>query len=210
MSAHPDDMELEAGGTIAKWTSKGHDVYHLILTRGEYRDLRGRLYKKNTLREEAEKAAEILGIKEVIFLDYLTTKLPRNGKIVLEVDQIVNDIRPDVMLSHHPFDTHQDHKAAAEIMFSVSRQGRVKNVLSCAPLPYRPNVFAFRPQLFVDITSTIEVKLEAIRSYKSQYEKFGGEKLIERIRSWAKVWGWAVETEFAECFEVVRIGDIFG
>ena len=209
IGAHPDDMEFEAGGTLAKWALKGHEVYHLILTAGGYRDMNGQIYKTEELRKEAKNAAEVLNVKELIFLDYTTTELPSSGKIVSEVDQIVQDISPDIIISHHPFDSHQDHRAAAEIVFAVSRQGRVKNVLSSAPFPYRPNVFAFRPQFFVDISSTIDIKLEAIRCYKSQFNKFGGEKLIARIRSWARVWGWAVDFEFAESFEVIRMNDIF-
>jgi LmbE family N-acetylglucosaminyl deacetylase len=209
MGAHPDDMELEAGGTLAKWALKGNEVYLLILTSGEYRDMSGQTHKTEKLKEEAREAAKILDIKELIFLDYATTELPSGGKIIAEVDGIVDEIHPEVIVSHHPFDSHQDHRAAAEIMFAISRQGRIKNTLSCAPLPYRPNVFAFRPQLFVDISSTIDKKLEAIRCYNSQYEKYGEEKLIERVRSLARVVGWAVNNEYAESFEVIRVNDIF-
>ena len=207
MGAHPDDMELEAGGTLSKLALNGYELYHLVLTSGEYRGMNGERYTRETLQSEAEQAAKVLGIKEIIFLDYTPTKLPSDGKIISEVDQIVDRIQPDILISHHPFDSHQDHKAAAEIMFAVSRKGRVKNVLSSSPLPYRPNVFAFRPQFFVDISSTIDTKLEAIRCYKSQYEKFGKENLIDRIKSLAQIYGWAMGYEFAECFEVIRMDD---
>jgi LmbE family N-acetylglucosaminyl deacetylase len=205
MGAHPDDMELEAGGTLSKLALKGYETYHLVLTDGEYTGMNGERYTKETLQSEAKQAAKILGIKELIFLGYSPTKLSSDGKIISEVDKIVGRIQPDIVISHHPFDSHQDHKAAAEIMFAVSRKDRVKNVLSCSPLPYRPNVFAFRPQFFVDISSNINTKFEAIRCYKSQYEKFGSENLIERIKSLAQIYGWAMEYEFAECFEVIRM-----
>lgn len=207
IGAHPDDMELEAGGTLAKWVLKGHEVNILVLTSGEYRGTDGQIYKTETLKNESKNAARILKINEPIFLDYIATELPSNGKIITEVERIVQKIHPDILISHHPFDTHQDHMAASHIMFAIARQGRVKNALSCAPLPYRPNVFAFRPQLFVDISSTINIKLDAIRSYNSQYEKFEGEKLINRVRAMAQVAGWAVNTEYAESFEVVRMSD---
>lgn len=209
MGAHPDDMELEAGGTLAKWASKGNDIYYLILTSGEYSNMSGQIYKTEALQNEAREAAKKLKIKKIIFLDYITTQLPNNGKVVSEVDHIIEEISPDILISLHPFDSHQDHRSAAEIMFAISRQGRIKNVLSCSPLPYRPNVFAFRPQFFVDISSTLNSKLEAIRCYKSQYDKYGGEKLIDRVRSLAQVVGWAVNVEYAECFEIVRMNDIF-
>ena len=207
MGAHPDDMELEAGGTLAKFIKKGYDVYLLILTSGGYTDMDGKTYFDEQLKNEALNASKILGIKEVIFFDYQTTDLPSGGKIVARVDEIVDKIKPDVFISHHPFDSHQDHKAASDIMFAVSRQGRVKNVLSGSTLPYRPNVFAFRPQFFVDITDTIEIKMDAIRAYETQYKKFGGEVLIERVRSMARTHGWAMGYEYAECFEVIRMDD---
>ncbi|MBP2029467.1 LmbE family N-acetylglucosaminyl deacetylase [Methanohalophilus levihalophilus] len=207
MGAHPDDMELEAGGTLAKFAKKGYNVNLLILTSGGYTDSSGNKYSNDQLKNEAIDSSKILGIKNVIFLDYETTNLPSGGSIIGEVDSIVDDLRPDVFISHHPFDSHQDHKAAADIMFAVSRQGRVKTVLSGSTLPYRPNVFAFRPQFFVDITETIDVKLEAIRAYNTQYTKFGGELLIERVKAMAKTHGWAMGYDFAECFEVIRMDD---
>ena len=207
MGAHPDDMELEAGGTLAKFAKKGYEVRLLVLTSGGYSDTTGRTYFSEQLRNEAKEASKILGISDVIFFDYATTNLVASGELIDRVDSIVDRLQPDVFISHHPFDSHQDHKAAADIMFAVSRQGRVKNVFSGSTLPYRPNVFAFRPQFFVDITETIETKFDAIRAYKSQYEKFGDEKLIERVRAMAKTYGWAMSYEYAECFEVIRMDD---
>jgi LmbE family N-acetylglucosaminyl deacetylase len=207
MGAHPDDMELEAGGTLAKFVKKGYDVYLLILTAGGYTDIRGNTYSGEDLVNEAKEATKILGVKDIIFLDYPTKDLPANGEIITKVDFILNELCPDVLISHHPFDSHQDHKAAADIMFAVSRQGRVRNVLSASTLPYRPNVFAFRPQFYVNITETLETKLNAIRAYKTQYTKFGSEKLIENVKSMAKTYGWAMGYEYAECFEVIRMDD---
>lgn len=207
MGAHPDDMELEAGGTLAKFAKKGYDIQLLILTSGGYTDAKGITYFDEQLRNEAINASKILGIKDIIMLDYQTTNLPANGEIISKVDSIIDEFKPDVFISHHPFDSHQDHKAAADIMFAVTRQARVKNVMSGSTLPYRPNVFAFRPQFFVDITETIDIKLDAIRTYQSQYLKFGSEELIERVKAMAKTHGWAMGYEYAECFEVIRMDD---
>jgi LmbE family N-acetylglucosaminyl deacetylase len=207
MGAHPDDMELEAGGSLAKFAKKGYDVYLLILTFGGYTDLNGNVYMTEQLKNEAREATKILGLKDIIFLDYPTRDLPVNGDVISRVDSIINDLHPDILISHHPFDSHQDHKAASEIMFAVSRQGRVKNVLSGSTLPYRPNIFAFRPQLFVDITETIDTKINAIRAYKTQYHKFGSELLIEHVEAMAKHYGWSTGYKYAECFEVIRMDD---
>jgi len=205
MGAHPDDMELEAGGTLAKFAENGDEVYMLILTSGGYIDINGVCHEDTKLQNEAENASKILGVKELIVLNHKTTKLNVISGIVSEVDNIVNRIKPDIFISHHPFDSHQDHKVAAEIMAAVARQGRVKNVLSGSPLPYRPNIFAFKPQFFIDVTCTMDKKADSIRAYSSQYTKFGGEKLIERVKAMAKFYGWAMGYEYAECFEVIRI-----
>lgn len=207
MGAHPDDMELEAGGTLAKFAQKGYEVTLLVLTSGGYTDMKGTDYSDNQLQKEAKIASEILGVKDIIFFEYETTKLPNTGDIVSRVDSVVDKLKPDIFISHHPFDSHQDHKAAADIMFAVSRQGRVKNVLSGSTLPYRPNVFAFRPQFFVDISQTLEIKLNAIRAYKSQYDKFGSEVLINRVKAMATTHGWATGYDYAEAFEVIRMED---
>ncbi|NPE27881.1 hypothetical protein HNV12_07895 [Methanococcoides sp. SA1] len=198
MSAHPDDMELEAGGTLSKCSMKNYSVYHIVLTTSSISNFR---------KEEALDAASQLGIKEVIFLDYKDTELKCTGESISRVDDIIGDLKPDTFISHHPFDSHQDHKAAADILFSVSRHGNIKNVLSGSPLPYRPNVFSFRPQLFVDITDTIESKIASIRAHKSQYQKYGSEKLIDRIYAMAAYYGWAVDYDYAECFEVIKMSD---
>lgn len=197
MSAHPDDMELEAGGTLAKYSSFGNSVYHIILTtdNNEKRKL------------EAIDASNILGVKEVIFMNKKDTELECNGETIAEIDSLIEQLKPSLIISHHPFDSHQDHKTAADLLFSVARKGNVKNVLSGSPLPYRPNVFTFRPQFFVDITNTIEIKAEAIRAHKSQYSRYGSEKLINRIYSMARFYGWAIDYEYAECYEVVRVCD---
>jgi len=205
MSAHPDDMELEAGGTLLKWANEGHDVYSLILTNGEYRSNNEVKFKKDEIFAEIKCSSKILGIKKTFFMDQLDTQLKCNGQIISEVDSIIDDIKPDFLISHHPFDSHQDHKAASEIMFAVSRKGKVKNILTGAPLPYRPNIFAYKPQYFVDISSTINKKLEALRCFKSQYDKYGGELWINRVKSVAIVSGWAMELEYAESFEVIRV-----
>jgi LmbE family N-acetylglucosaminyl deacetylase len=208
MGAHPDDIELEAGGTLLKWALSGHEIYLLAFSSGAYTDLSGKTYQAKERKTEMEKASKLLNVKKVINLGYKDTEIPSDGKAIREIDGIITDLNPDIIISHHPFDSHQDHRTVAEIMFTVARRGRVGTALSCAPLPYRPNVFAFRPQYFSDITSTIERKLDAIRLYKSQYKKYDSELWIERIRAMATFWGWAIDVRYAECFEILRQNDV--
>ena len=82
MGAHPDDMELEAGGSLAKFAKKGYEVYLLILTVGGYTGINGNTYFDEQLRDEAREASKILGIKDIIFLDYSTQNLQANGDTI--------------------------------------------------------------------------------------------------------------------------------
>ncbi len=209
MGAHPDDIELEAGGTLLSWAESGHELYGLVLSSGAYTDLEGQTYPADERRKEMDAAAKVMGFKKLINLGYEDTQIPAGGNIIRQVDNIISDLKPEILISHHPFDSHQDHRIAAEIMFSVARQGRIETVLSCAPLPYRPNVFAFRPQFFSDITSSMDKKIEAIKCYQTQYKKYGGEEWITRIKAMAMFWGWAVNVKYAECFEIIRQNQLF-
>ena len=78
MSAHPDDMEFEAGGTIAKFAKRGYKVHMLVLTNGNYVDMSGKKHSKTHLQSEGRRAAEILGAEEPIFfkLSNILGKLP--------------------------------------------------------------------------------------------------------------------------------------
>lgn len=82
MGAHPDDMELEAGGTLAKYAKKGYNVNILILTSGGYTDMNGVSYQDEELRDEARESAKLLGIKELFFFDNPTRDLQVSGEVI--------------------------------------------------------------------------------------------------------------------------------
>jgi LmbE family N-acetylglucosaminyl deacetylase len=209
MGAHPDDMELEAGGTLAKLAGEGHDVYLLVLTKGEYTSTSGIHYDTGTLFKECKEAARRLGIAKIITFENTPTKLRANWETIDEVDKLIGLIKPHLLISLHQFDSHQDHRATGEIALAVSRQGRVKNILVPVTSPYRPTAYSYKPQFFVDISLTLIQKIDAIRAYHSQFEKYGGENLLERIAGTARYFGWYQGYKFAEAFEIIRMdGDL--
>jgi LmbE family N-acetylglucosaminyl deacetylase len=206
MGAHPDDMVIEAGGTLAKLAAESYnDVYILTLTKGNYTGVDDTYYDEETIIKELKEGARRLGIYKLVVLKNSTAKLKATFEVINEVDSVIDLIKPDLLISLHQFDSHQDHKAAGEIALAVSRQGRVKNIIVPVTSPYRPTAYSYHPQFFVDISNTLTQKIDAIKAHQSQYKKYGGEQLVDRVVGTAKYFGWYHGYKFAEAFEIIRM-----
>lgn len=205
IGAHSDDAELACGGTLAKAVVCGHQVRLLVLTESSYSSLDGTVLRtKEEAVIEAIKAAEVLGIKEgdVRFLTFLTRDLPYSSETIVEVEKEINAFRPDVLFTHWPFDTHQDHRSAALSTISAARY--YNSILMYEPImPAGRSYVAFRPQVYVDISEFIEQKLQALRCHTSQYAKYG-EDWIEAIESRCRLRGFEIGCKYAEAFEAAR------
>jgi len=159
VGAHPDDVELGCGATLAQFKIKGHEVNILVLTRGEASG-------DPRLREkECRLAAETLGAK--IFFGHLQdTKVTDGIETILEIERVINEISPEIVFAHSPKDGHQDHRNAGLASLSAARNSK-KVLLYESPAAMRD----FVPQLFVDVTSTFDVKLKALEAFGSQVSK---------------------------------------
>ena len=213
VSPHPDDEVLGAGGTIARLSGRGHDVTVAIVTRGWEP-----LFPKSQVeqvRAEAGKANDILGVKSLRFMDLPVTKLsvmPKhelNAKFELLVDQ---EEPEEVFL---PFfgDRHEDHRqvfdACMVALRPTAKRRYVKRILCYETVsethwsaPYIEVVFS--PQVWVDISEQLSVKLDAMRSYKSQLRPEPDARSLEALSSMAKWRGSVVGMAAAECFVLVR------
>lgn len=179
VGAHPDDVELGCGATVATLARAGYAVGILHLTSGEA----GTRGSGEARRAEAGKAASALGVTELAFLDCGDGALrtgPREEEAVIEV---LRKYRPDIVLSPSPHDRHPDHGRAHRLVeaasFYAGLAGRAKEI---GPAPHRPGaVFSymqhdsFDPSFVVDATAGWEAKLEALRAYRSQLYVVPGE-----------------------------------
>jgi LmbE family N-acetylglucosaminyl deacetylase len=124
MTAHPDDADIMAGGTIAHWTEEGHDVHSVIFTRGDkgHDDPTMTADIVAALREaEQRAAAAILGVTHVTFLDFIDGELEWAGQTMSEIaTRIVRREQPDIVVTHDPYagapgyrvpQLHPDHRA---------------------------------------------------------------------------------------------------
>jgi bacillithiol biosynthesis deacetylase BshB1 len=179
IGAHPDDVELACGGTLAVLARQGHEVGILHLTRGE-RGTRGTAEERLA---EAEQAAAALGAAELAFLDCGDAAL-RHGEA--EEDALIEVLRtwrPELILGPTPADRHPDHGRAHQLVaaaaFYSGLAGRGTKGAGGLP-PHRPAaVFSymqhdlFDPRFIVDVTAGWEAKRAALAAYRSQLHQPG-------------------------------------
>ncbi|HKI05969.1 MAG TPA: bacillithiol biosynthesis deacetylase BshB1 [Thermoanaerobaculia bacterium] len=182
IGAHPDDLELGCGGTLALLARQGRKVGVLHLTRGEL-GTRGTAAERQA---EAERAAAALGAADLDFLDCGDGGL-RNGPAEEEaLIALLRRWRPDLILGPTPRDRHPDHARAHVLVeaasFYAGLANRAPHLGSSGP-PHRPAaVFSymqhdlFEPSFIVDVTSTWEAKLESLSAYGSQLHQPGREE----------------------------------
>lgn len=201
IGAHLDDIELGCGGTIAKHVKSNDRVCMYVLTDSEYAAYNNPpLRTKAVASEEGQEAASILGVDNLICEELKTKKLRYSIDLIERINKVVDDLGADLVYTHWIHDVHQDHSAVGRATLNAARH--VPGVLM-----YRSNWYAtnapFNGNFFVDISSTIETKIKAIKTHKTEYQKFG-EKWIDFVKHQNRNSGIEMDVEYAEVFEVIK------
>lgn len=217
VAAHPDDEVLGCGGTIAGLAKEGADVYILILGEGvtgrdDIRDTEKRSNDLKGLRSKAEEANKILGVKKVFFADFPDNRFDTVDflDIVKVIEKTKNDIRPEVIFTHYEKDLNIDHQITYKAVITAARplpEEGSREIYSFEVLSSTEWAFplSFSPNVFFDITGTINLKEKAMEQYRSELKEFPHPRSIEGITVNAKTWGMKVGLECAEAFQNVRI-----
>ena len=143
-------------------------------------------------------------IQDIEILDFPTKDIPWRSDVVNAIDICIAAYDPDIIFTHHPFDTHQAHSGVSNATIAAAR--RRNTVFFYEPIsPSGRSYVAFRPQLYVDITQTIDKKVASLREHKSEYNKFGGEDWVEGVHARCGFRGYEIGKKYAEAFEVLRI-----
>ena len=203
IGAHGDDIELACGGTLAKAIKNGHEVTMVLVSGHGSNDHKNmKIRAQNVAQQEAKAAAKILGVSKLHILGYQDTFIPYSAELISKLEDIITDCKPDIIFTHFVFDTHQDHIRTAHSTISAAR--RQNTILLYEPInPSGQGYVAFRPQAYMDISQTIDTKIDSLKAHKSQYEKYT-DKWIEAVVARAKFRGFEMGVDYAECFEVVR------
>ncbi len=203
IGAHHDDIELGCGGTIARLNREGHSTFGIILTNSETHYPIRSIHRTSTqAKDEAEKAAEVIGLK----LIYLQTQHIDNGKLTYDVnlmrkiEQVIVDYNITMVFSHWRSDLNTDHEAAAKLSITAARH--VPNVLMYRSNWYQPSL-PFNPLFSVDISDTINLKKEALECYVSEITN-RGRAWIDSFLDYNRSSGFRIDKQYAEVFEPLK------
>jgi LmbE family N-acetylglucosaminyl deacetylase len=214
IAAHPDDESYGLGGTMARHIRRGDQVSVLILTDG----VTARHNETELQKAAALKACAALGVDDVRFAGLPDQRL--DGMPLLEVIKpihaLVRGLRPQVVYTHHRGDANQDHRTVfAATLVAVRPFGNdpVNRVL-CYETPSSTEwgppfaEWAFVPNVFVDISATLDVKMDAIACYRETFQTevkpFPHPRSPEAVRIYAQQRGITVGRNVAEAFVLMR------
>ncbi len=218
VAAHPDDEILGCGGTISRRAREGARVHILILGEGVTSRYRKREEADPALVDALEargrEAAAIVGAAGVSF-----QRLPDNRfdtlpllDVVKVVEDAVEDLQPEVVYTHHPGDLNIDHQVTHRAVLTATRPMRghpTKEILafeipSSTEWAFHRSELGFRPNVFVDISKTLQLKLRALAKYDTEVRSFPHPRSPEALQAVARRWGSVVGCKAAEAFELVR------
>jgi LmbE family N-acetylglucosaminyl deacetylase len=209
VAAHPDDEVLGCGGFIAKQSDK-FDIYVLFLTNGAS----GRFSDQQCRRhlENAQKANDILGTKQVVFLDFPNQKLETVPLIDVTqaIEKQIAEIKPFRVFTHDYGDLNKDHQITFEAVSTAVRaipEQIVKELFTY----YVPSSSewgriqgAFTPNVWLDITEVLDKKLEAMRAYDSEGRAYPHPRNTESLKSIHRFFGINSGMECAEPFKLIH------
>lgn len=205
---HNDDEVLGVGGTIAKYTQRGHEVFVCVVTKSEGEEL------IQVERSETINSHKLLGVKETIFLDFLAVRLKETSLIKLnsEILKVVNYIKPNIAFIPHKGDMHMDHGIVAHSAMVALRpinDLKIDHVFAYETLSETewniPTVDnAYIPNVWSDISPYIEIKKQAMNCYQSQLKQPPHPRTLEIIEVLAKLRGSTIGVPYAESFMQIR------
>jgi LmbE family N-acetylglucosaminyl deacetylase len=223
--AHPDDIEFGSAGTLIRWASAGCRVSYVLVTSGDggIADPRISRAKAMEIREAEQRAAcQLAGTTEVVFLretdGMVVNTLELRRRLVREIrrfrPEVVLTMDPTVVWARENYINHPDHRAVGmatlDAVFPASGQPHVfqdieiEGYTAFKPRKVYAVTFGAPGDVSVNISSSIDQKIAALRCHKSQFNGWDPEP---RVREWSKAAGAGKEMDYAEVFRVVTLED---
>ena len=216
ISAHPDDEILGCGGTLLKHKTNGDELFWIIVT--NVLENHGFSQKRiETRQQEIEMVKNMLGVSLVYKLNYPTMGLDSNSinKMIPQISDIFNQIKPDVIYLMNRSDAHSDHRITFDAVMACTKSFRypsIKKVLMYECIsetefaPALPEK-VFIPNYFVDISPFLEKKLAIMQIYESELEEHPFPRSLKNIEALATFRGASVGVEYAEAFQLLKFID---
>ncbi|WP_428260215.1 PIG-L deacetylase family protein [Gallibacter sp. Marseille-QA0791] len=211
ISPHMDDETLGAGGTILKYTDAGEKVYWLNIsnTKEEYG------YSEELCRKREKRYYEV--IRRLHITDAVDFKLQPahlekydTGEIINKIGNIVDRIKPEIIITTSPGDVHSDHKTVFSWAKAFSKSFRnpwLKKFLLMeivSETDFALPMGSFIPNYFVDISDFLEDKIEALKIYEGEMGEHPFPRSVKNIKALAVNRGTIAGTKYAEAFMLLR------
>jgi LmbE family N-acetylglucosaminyl deacetylase len=221
ISAHPDDDILGVGGTASKLISSGNNVSVLFLGEG----ITGRYEEKelslkdeiDSLKNNALDAGKIIGYNDISFENLPDNKFDSLNllEIVKIIEEYMNKIKPEIIFTHHHGDLNIDHQITHNAVLTASRPMENSNlkkiftfeVLSSTEWNHQTRNNIFIPNIYINISKTIDEKIKAMECYNSEIRKYPHPRSSEGIKILAQKRGLEAGLKFAEAFCLIRAID---
>ena len=215
IAAHPDDVELTCGGTLASLKARGYRFAIVDLTRGEM----GTRGKPEIRAAEAQRAAEILGAEFREALDLGDGGLRRGREEELAVIEVIRRETPRLILTPYPDDRHPDHRRAGQLVTDAAYYAGLRKLVTghaahrAQQTIYFSTFDAQEPDFLVDVTPVIDIRRAAMRAFASQFHDprsaepqtvLSQQNFLESVESRARHFGAMIGVEFAEGFKSRR------
>ncbi len=220
LSAHPDDAEFGAAGTVAKWTDEGKTVVYVICTSGDKgtsdRSLAPERLSKIRQKEQ-QAAAGVLSVQEVVFLSYPDQGLEDTPELRKQIVRLIRTYRPGVLVTSDPYRRylwHRDHRiigqVAMDAVFPYARDHLAyPDMLEQGLEPHKVEEILFWGAEDInyrtDITDTFNRKIDALRCHESQMREFKTSDPVEWLRNRCRDMARGEAFELAEGFHRVEL-----
>ena len=217
---HPDDAEYGVAGTAARLAGEGKDVVYVVCTNGDKgtSDVNMKPEELAKIREKEQlAAAELLGVREVIFLRYPDQGLEDTPEFRKEVVRLIRMYQPETVVTADPYRRyiwHRDHRIAGQVVldaiFPYARDIHAyPDLMEQGLQPHRVREILLwgseEPNYRSDITDTFDVKIAALRCHRSQVGDSSNPGLDERMRERHRMFAEGEDFELAEAFHRVEL-----
>ena len=210
--AHPDDEILGAGATLAAHARAADQVHAVVLSEGA--TSRYTATMKTTLEKAAGRAAAEIGFASIRFERFPDQRLDAVPlvDIIQRMEAILDEIDPEILYTHFSGDVNSDHGVVARAAWTACRPYRFPRVRRFAAFETPSSTEwgwplageGFQPNLFVDVTATLEAKIAAVQCYETELRSYPHPRSARALRERAAFWGSVVGRTAVEPFMVLR------
>jgi LmbE family N-acetylglucosaminyl deacetylase len=214
VGAHPDDLEILCAGTLIRYARSGDEVVMCNVASGDKGSTTGTSGEIAAIRlSEARRAAALAGAEHRTLGLPDTTIAATDESQRLQMVELLRQVRPDVVITHHPEDYMGDHREVSALVFDTTMTATLPlletgsaAIEQVPPLYYMDTIagIGFVPQEYVDISETIDLKLEMLAAHASQCDFLTGDdpavSIVEDVRAVARFRGIQAGVAYAEAF----------